>query len=134
MFRCLSIFYLYFNLIQIVPFQTIAQWRAAGYHNQPEYANFKQLLQAPVDDAQDILHTRFPMPRNIDTEHGDSSSLSHFQGQPVPDTQQHVCLWSGKSLSFSFYFLICKKKAGPSSMVLLIECCNATHGIKLISV
>jgi hypothetical protein len=29
----------------------------------------KQLLHAPVDDAQEILQTRFPMPRYIDTEH-----------------------------------------------------------------
>lgn len=38
----------------------------------PEYENFRHLLQAPVDDAQEILHTRFPMPRYIDTEHGGS--------------------------------------------------------------
>lgn len=38
----------------------------------PEYENFKHLLQAPVDDAQEILHSRFPMPRYIDTEHGGS--------------------------------------------------------------
>merc|ERR1712013_959028 len=31
--------------------ETIAQWRAAGYQHQPEYANFKQLLEAPVADA-----------------------------------------------------------------------------------
>ena len=34
--------------------ETIAQWRAAGYQNQPEYANFKQLLEAPVADAQEV--------------------------------------------------------------------------------
>ena len=38
----------------------------------PEYENFRQLLQAPVDDAQEILQTRFPMPRYIDTEQGGS--------------------------------------------------------------
>lgn len=37
-----------------------------------EYENFRHLLQAPVDDAQELLHTRFPMPRYIDTEHGGS--------------------------------------------------------------
>lgn len=42
------------------------------YQNRPEYSNFKQLLQAPVDDAQEILKTRFPMPRYIDTEQGGS--------------------------------------------------------------
>ena len=52
--------------------QTIAQWRAQKYQELPEYENFKQLLQAPVDDAQEILQTRFPMPRYIDTEAGGS--------------------------------------------------------------
>lgn len=55
-----------------IQFQTIAQWRAMDYQNRPEYSNFKQLLQAPVDDAQEILKTRFPMPRYIDTEQGGS--------------------------------------------------------------
>ena len=42
----------------------------------PEYENFRQLLQAPVDDAQEILQTRFPMPRYIDTEQGGSQVRS----------------------------------------------------------
>ena len=43
-------------IVQILIFhgETIAQWRAAGYQNQPEYANFKQLLEAPVADAQEV--------------------------------------------------------------------------------
>jgi len=54
--------------------ETIAQWRAAGYQHQPEYANFKQLLEAPVADAQEVLMTRFPVPRYIDTEQGGSQA------------------------------------------------------------
>lgn len=50
--------------------ETIAQWRKSGYQDMPEYENFRHLLQAPVDDAQEILHSRFPMPRYIDTEIG----------------------------------------------------------------
>ena len=49
--------------------KAIAQWRSAGYQNQPEHDNFRQLLQAPVTDAEEILLTRFPMPRYIDTEY-----------------------------------------------------------------
>lgn len=30
---------------------TIAQWRKAGYHEQEDYANLKELLQKPKDDA-----------------------------------------------------------------------------------
>merc|ERR1719277_2973790 len=54
--------------------ETIAQWRAAGYQNQPEYANFKQLLEAPVSDTTEILQTRFPVPRYISTEQGGSQA------------------------------------------------------------
>ena len=43
--------------------QTIHQWRQAGYHDLPEYENFKQLLAAPVADTTEILQTRFPVPR-----------------------------------------------------------------------
>lgn len=50
----------------------MAQWRKAGYQEMSEYENFRHLLHAPVDDAQELLHTRFPMPRYIDTEHGGS--------------------------------------------------------------
>jgi len=51
--------------------ETIAQWRNALYHEKPEYANFKTLLESPREDAQDILQHRFPMPRYIDCDqHG----------------------------------------------------------------
>lgn len=54
--------------------ETIAQWRAAGYHELPEYENFKQLLEAPVTDTNEILQTRFPVPRYISTEQGGSQA------------------------------------------------------------
>ena len=38
--------------------ETIAAWKKLGYQNQPEYENFAQLLQAPIDDAQEILQVR----------------------------------------------------------------------------
>jgi protein transport protein SEC23 len=44
---------------------TIAQWRKAGYHNQPEHQAFAQLLQAPRDDSDAILKERFPVPRLV---------------------------------------------------------------------
>ena len=45
--------------------ETVDQWKKAGYHEQPEYANFKQLLEAPVTDAAEILQARFPVPRFV---------------------------------------------------------------------
>ncbi|XP_017847413.1 protein transport protein Sec23A isoform X1 [Drosophila busckii] len=67
--------------------ETIAQWRALKYQDMPEYENFKQLLQGPIDDAQEILQTRFPMPRYIDTEHG--GSQARFLLSKVNPSQTH---------------------------------------------
>lgn len=54
----------------------MAAWKREGYHEQEEYAVFKELLQSPVDDAQDILATRFPIPRYVETEQGGSQVRS----------------------------------------------------------
>eukprot|EP00744_Colponema_vietnamica_P001812 GILI01002954.1.p1 GENE.GILI01002954.1~~GILI01002954.1.p1 ORF type:complete len:758 (+),score=211.14 GILI01002954.1:172-2445(+) len=54
--------------------ETIAAWREAGYHNQPEYANFKQLLQAPKEDAKLIMDERFPAPKFVDCDQGGSQA------------------------------------------------------------
>ncbi|ORX60677.1 hypothetical protein DM01DRAFT_1332809 [Hesseltinella vesiculosa] len=54
--------------------QTIAQWRQAGYQDQEGYENFKQLLEAPVYDAQDLLIDRFPVPRYIVCDQGGSQA------------------------------------------------------------
>ncbi|KAH0514629.1 Protein transport protein Sec23B [Microtus ochrogaster] len=66
--------------------ETIAQWRKAGYQDMPEYENFKHLLQAPLDDAQEILQARFPMPRYINTEHGGSQV-----GEPHSSSKGFFC-------------------------------------------
>ena len=94
----------YYNLISIGLLQTIAQWRAAGYDQQPEYESFKQLLQAPVDDAQEILQTRFPMPRYIDTEHG--GSQARFLLSKVNPSQTHNNTYSYGAVSVESLFMI----------------------------
>ena len=43
--------------------ETIHAWKKAEYHLQENYANFKELLEAPVEDARDIIDNRFPIPR-----------------------------------------------------------------------
>uniref|UniRef100_A0A5S6QKH1 Protein transport protein SEC23 n=1 Tax=Trichuris muris TaxID=70415 RepID=A0A5S6QKH1_TRIMR len=53
---------------------TIVQWRNMGYQNDPQYATFKQLLEAPVQDAALILRERFPVSRYIETEHDGSQA------------------------------------------------------------
>ncbi|CAN8283813.1 unnamed protein product [Cochlearia groenlandica] len=44
---------------------TIAQWRKAGYHNQPEHQAFMQLLKSPRDYLDTIISKRFPTPRLV---------------------------------------------------------------------
>ncbi|XP_049878126.1 protein transport protein Sec23A isoform X2 [Pectinophora gossypiella] len=67
--------------------ETIAQWRALRYQEMQEYESFAQLLRAPVDDAQEILQSRFPVPRYIDTEHG--GSQARFLLSKVNPSQTH---------------------------------------------
>uniref|UniRef100_H2ZP50 Protein transport protein SEC23 n=1 Tax=Ciona savignyi TaxID=51511 RepID=H2ZP50_CIOSA len=76
------------------PPETIDQWKKAGYQEKPEYENFRQLLQAPVDDAQDILATRFPIPRYIETQH--AGSQARFLLHKVNPSQTHNTMWGGQ--------------------------------------
>eukprot|EP00667_Euglena_gracilis_P003320 EG_transcript_3334 len=48
--------------------ETIAAWRNAKYQDQPEYAYFKLLLEAPKNDVTALLKERFPLPRITDCD------------------------------------------------------------------
>lgn len=52
----------------------VAEWRKAGYHEQPEYVHFKEFLEAPKKEAMEILMDRFPLPRFIDCDEGGSQA------------------------------------------------------------
>lgn len=54
--------------------ETIVAWREANYQNNPEYASFKALLQAPQDDALVIMESRYPVPRYIVCDQGKSQA------------------------------------------------------------
>uniref|UniRef100_A0A3Q2CSC7 Protein transport protein SEC23 n=1 Tax=Cyprinodon variegatus TaxID=28743 RepID=A0A3Q2CSC7_CYPVA len=77
--------------------ETVSQWRKARYQDMPEYENFKHLLQAPVDDAQELLHTRFPMPRYIDTEHGGSQARFLLSKVNPSQTHNNMYAWGQES-------------------------------------
>ncbi|EHB17677.1 Protein transport protein Sec23A [Heterocephalus glaber] len=79
--------------------ETIAQWRKSGYQDMPEYENFRHLLQAPVDDAQEILHSRFPMPRYIDTEHGGSQARFLLSKVNPSQTHNNMYAWGQDELN-----------------------------------
>lgn len=52
--------------------ETIATWVKEGYHQLPEYAHLKQLLEAPKEEAKELLRNRFPIPRYVVCNHGES--------------------------------------------------------------
>ena len=53
---------------------TVAQWRKAGYQDQPEHAAFKSLLDAPQQEAAALLKRRFPVPRLTDCDQNGSQA------------------------------------------------------------
>jgi len=54
--------------------ETIQQWYEAGYQDKEEYANFKTLIQAPAEDCKNIMSSRFPVPKFIQTNAGGSQA------------------------------------------------------------
>jgi len=68
--------------------ETIAIWRKEGYQNQPGYENFKALLEAPQQDAQDILSERLLIPRYIDCDQG--GSQARFLLSKLNPSQTHA--------------------------------------------
>ncbi len=57
--------------------QVIAQWRDAGYHLQPDYIAFAQLLQSAPSDAFIIMRDRFPAARFIECDQNSSQVQPH---------------------------------------------------------
>lgn len=54
--------------------ETIAQWRKANYQDQEGYENFKELLESPITDAQELLEDRNPIPRYVVCDQGGSQA------------------------------------------------------------
>jgi protein transport protein SEC23 len=52
---------------------TIKAWETAGYAENPDYANFKALLEAPIEDSKAIMEERFPFPRFFITFPGNTN-------------------------------------------------------------
>jgi len=42
--------------------ELVHKWEKAGYQDQPEYENFRTLLQLPLDDANLVIEDRYPAP------------------------------------------------------------------------
>ncbi|GIX63798.1 protein transport protein SEC23, putative [Babesia caballi] len=67
--------------------EMIHQWREQGYQDKPEYVHFKDLLQAPANDANHLLTERFPTPKFILCNQG--GSQARFLLAKVNPSQTH---------------------------------------------
>merc|ERR1719377_261132 len=54
--------------------ETIQAWYDAGYHNQEQYMNLKAMLEQPLEDVKQILGSRFPVPKLVQTNAGGSQA------------------------------------------------------------
>ncbi|KAG1675309.1 hypothetical protein FOA52_015983 [Chlamydomonas sp. UWO 241] len=54
--------------------QTVATWRKAGYHLQPEHEAFAALLAAPQLETKELIGRRFPVPRLVDCDYQGSQA------------------------------------------------------------
>ncbi|KAI6096995.1 hypothetical protein EDD17DRAFT_1820711 [Pisolithus thermaeus] len=61
----------FFNIL-IFHREMVAQWKKAGYQDQEGYKNFRELLEAPVTNAQDLPLGSFPIPQYIVYDEGGS--------------------------------------------------------------
>jgi len=68
--------------------ETIAQWRDAGYADQPKFENFKKLLELPKADANELIKDRFPYPRYLETDEG-GSQARFLTAKINPSTTHH---------------------------------------------
>eukprot|EP00186_Timspurckia_oligopyrenoides_P002983 CAMPEP_0182448514 /NCGR_PEP_ID=MMETSP1172-20130603/27708_1 /TAXON_ID=708627 /ORGANISM="Timspurckia oligopyrenoides, Strain CCMP3278" /LENGTH=729 /DNA_ID=CAMNT_0024645409 /DNA_START=304 /DNA_END=2493 /DNA_ORIENTATION=- len=82
--------------------ETIAEWRNAGYHEDPKHMNFKALLQAPKDDAASILEERFPFARYIESDQG--GSQARFLLAKLNPSVNHHAAGDGYGTGESFIF------------------------------
>jgi len=76
--------------------ETIHQWKVAKYHEQEEYATFAQLLQAPVEDANETLLERFPIPRYVETYH-DHSQARFLLAKVNPSVTHNNMGWGAEN-------------------------------------
>ncbi|KAL7424541.1 GTPase-activating protein S23 [Cryptotrichosporon argae] len=54
--------------------ETIASWRKEDYQSKEGYENFRELLDAPVEMAQELLEDRNPIPRYVVCDQGGSQA------------------------------------------------------------
>lgn len=68
--------------------EVISRWRDAGYQDKPEYSNVKRLLETPIEDAEQIISERFPVPKFIICDQMDDTGQERLiKNRVVPASQ-----------------------------------------------
>ena len=49
--------------------EDVCKWREAGYQDDPEYENIKNMLDNPMDYAQNIIAERMPVPKFVSADY-----------------------------------------------------------------
>jgi len=82
---------------------TVSAWRKQGYHEDPEHTNFRELLNAPKEDAAMILQERFPVPMYIECDqYGSQARFVKSKLNPSVTYKQESNANSGSSSDFLF--------------------------------
>ena len=89
----------FFNIHILWGASTFA-WMNAKYHEIPEYAHFKAMLEAPEKDAQLLLSQRFPFPRFSRTD-VDGSEARHVKTRMNPSTTHNTTQNTGESIMYT---------------------------------
>jgi protein transport protein SEC23 len=69
----------------------IAAWRDRGYQEQPEYANLKAVLEAPLEEARALIEERFPTPLLVVCDQ-DSGLARYLLARCNPSAQNYDAL------------------------------------------
>lgn len=82
------------TFFQIVIFHgdKIAAWRKQNYQDKEGFESFKLFLEAPINDANDLMMSRFPLPRYVVCDQGSSQArflLSRVNPSITHNTAQY---------------------------------------------
>ena len=91
----------YFSVV-VFHGMTIAQWRKANYQDQPEHVAFKELLAAPKAEAEQIIASRFPVPRLVDCDqHGSQARFLLAKLNPSATYNSSASMGGGSDIIFT---------------------------------
>lgn len=78
----------------------IAHWRKLGYDKDPNYENFRKLLEAPEFDAEALIEDRIPVPKLIKCDqHG--SQARFLLARLNPSVTQKTVITDGSEVIFT---------------------------------